>query len=159
MKPDISVRLRGPDIQSIPREGKEFKAFGEGQEGKAVNELSKELLELCRVDVPILKFLPRPAASPFTRAWGGLFWEACSTRSLASWEAVFMFPKAVLLTPFRMGKKTLKRKGSMATQVLERIRRWSSDRVALWAEVLARASGRKKGSSVAADGKSSDVQA
>ena len=34
MKPDISVRLRGPDIQSIPRDGKEFKAFGEGQEGK-----------------------------------------------------------------------------------------------------------------------------
>ena len=106
MKPDISVRLRGPDIQSIPGEGNEFKAFpvGEGQEYKAV-ELSKELLELCRVDVPLLKFLPRPAASPFTRAWEGLLRDACSTRSLASWEAVFMFPKAVLLAPFRMGQR------------------------------------------------------
>jgi hypothetical protein len=62
-----------------------------------------------------------------------------------------MFPKAVLLAPYRMGKKTMKKKGSMATQVLERIRRWSCDREALWAEVLARASGRKKGLSAAGE--------
>ena len=142
MKPDISIRLRGSDVQPLPEEVQDFKAFPDGDECKASNELSKVLLDLCQVDVPLIKFLPRPAASPFATAWAGLLRAA---RSLASWEAVFMFPKAVLLAPYRMGKKTMKKKGSMATQVLERIRRWSCDREALWAEVLARASGRKKG--------------
>ena len=55
-----------------------------------------------------------------------------------------MYPKAVLLSPFRFGKKVKEKKGSMTTQVLDRIRRWSSDRDGLWAEVLARADCRKR---------------
>jgi len=50
-----------------------------------------------------------------------------------------MFPKAVLLAPARMGKRVSQKKGSMATQVLERLRLWSADRDGLWNEVLSRA--------------------
>ena len=46
--------------------------------------------------------------------------EAYATKSLASWKAVFMFPKAVLLAPVRMGRKVSQKKGSMTTQLLER---------------------------------------
>ena len=70
--------------------------------------------------------------------------DAYTTKSLASWRLCFMYPKAVLLSPFRFGKKVKEKKGSMTTQVLDRIRRWSSDRDGLWAEVLARADCRKR---------------
>ena len=107
-----------------------------------------------RVYVPLMKYLPRPAASPFTKTWESLFLEAYSSHSLASWQACFMFPKAVLLAPARMGQKVKKKNGSMATKILERIERWKTEREALWAEVLARAAGRKNELSMSSDRKS-----
>jgi hypothetical protein len=142
LKPDISIRISGPEVQPLSHDVKEavFKDVV-GFSGQ-----SEALLDLCRIDVPLLlKYLPGPAASPFARAWASLFLEAYSKGTVECWRAVFMFPKAVLLAPLRMGKKVSNRQGSLATQVLDRLRRWSSDRAELWAEVLARAAHRKNG--------------
>src|SRR5947209_13934894 len=53
-----------------------------------------------------------------------------------------MYPKVILLAPFRRGRRFSNKFGSLANQVLERIRRWSFDRDALWEEVKGRAAGR-----------------
>src|SRR6185312_718303 len=86
---------------------------------------------------------PPEAASPFSAAWARLFIEACTTRSLASWKSCFMFPKAVMLAPVRAGRRVVQKKGSLATQVLEKIQRFTSDRESLWKEVLDRTASRK----------------
>ena len=91
LKPDISIRISGPDVQPVSPEVKVDLDVKE--------ESSDALFELCRTDVPLLKYLPGPAASPFARAWASLFLEAYSKQSVESWRAVFMFPKAVLLAP------------------------------------------------------------
>ena len=87
------------------------------------------------MEVPVLKLLSRPA-SPLRRVGETSCWMPIP-QNLSRAEAV-------LLSPFRFGKKVKEKKGSMTTQVLDRIRRWSSDRDGLWAEVLARADCRKR---------------
>jgi len=142
MKPDISVHLRpalGHVIGVV--ENPELKRFVEGK-SQIPASFTEELMGLCKIDVPLLKFLPRAAASPFSGAWARLFTDAGVTGSLASWKACFMFPKAVLLAPVRAGRRVSQKKGSLATQVLEKIQRFSSDRDSLWSEVLERATNR-----------------
>ena len=136
-KPDISVSLRGPELQAI---GNHDLKDWEG--GATPSVCYEKLLELCQVDVPLLKFLPEKPL-PFSAAWARLFIEACTTRSLASWKSCFMFPKAVMLAPVRAGRRVVQKKGSLATQVLEKIQRFTSDRESLWKEVLDRATSRK----------------
>ena len=98
-KPEIAIRLMGPSVQQVPADHMQCPSLAD-------EACHQALLELCRVNVPIIKYLPGPAASPFTKAWERLFFDAYTTRSLASWRACFMFPKAVLLAPARMGKSS-----------------------------------------------------
>jgi hypothetical protein len=93
-----------------------------------------ELLGLCKTVVPMLKRIPRAAASQFARTWAQLLWEATKSGSLSAWAAFFMFPKAVLFAPPRGGKRFSKKR-SMADLLLDRISKWSE----LWNEVKLRA--------------------
>ena len=104
-KPDISIRLCDPDPLPVPAEAvREFKSV----EGKEIRFIDS-LMELCRVNAPLIKQLPKSAVAVFAKTWAGLFMEATSTHSVASWRGVFLFPKAVLLAPVRGGRRISRR--------------------------------------------------
>jgi len=111
------------------------------------------LFELCQIDCPMLKVVPKPAASMFARTWAGLLQEATSSKLEARWADFFMFPKVVLLAPLRGGRRVSK-KSSFADLVLGRIQRWTSDRDDLWQEVKKRSGRRPTPKAVAAPTKS-----
>ena len=77
--------------------------------------------------MPLLKRIPKAAASQFSRVWASLLLEATGNRSSSAWAAFFMFPKAVLLAPPRGGKK-ISKKRSLADLVLDRVSNWQSSR-------------------------------
>ena len=90
-KPDIAIKLRDPG-RLMPE--------SKGLENSVSSACVEALMEMCRIDVPLLKKIPGPAASGFTKTWASLFLEAISSRSIASWRAVFMYPKLSCLPLF-----------------------------------------------------------
>ena len=106
-------------------------------EQKRVVRLSVPLMDICRLDTPLVKRIPSSQSSAFATAWGRLLDHAIESGQLGSWTDFFMFPKCILWTPVRGGKR-LSKKCNMAALVKTRLIKWKSDPDALWKEVVDR---------------------
>ena len=81
------------------------------------------LEEICRLDVPLMKKVPKSVAAAFARLWGSLLLDASFTGSVGAWFKFFAFPKAILLAPSRGGSR-LSKKQSWADLVRSRLGVW-----------------------------------
>ena len=99
--------------------------------------LSVSLMDICKLDTPLVKRIPNSQRSAFATAWGRLLDEAVHNGQLSSWTDFFMYPKCILWTPIRGGSR-LSKKRSMADLVKARIAKWKSDPDSLWKDVVAR---------------------
>ena len=96
------------------------------------------LMDLCHVDTPLVKRVPNSQCSRFATMWGKLLTQAVTDKSLGSWSEFFMFPKCILWTPVRGGKRIAK-KTNFTDLVRVRLNKWSAaGREDLWKDVLER---------------------
>ena len=95
------------------------------------------LMDMCRLNTPLLKRIPNSQRSAFATLWGRLLDEAVASKHVSKWCEFFMLPKCVLWSPARGGKR-LAKKVSMANMVGSRLAKWNTDRKSLWAEVVER---------------------
>ena len=84
-----------------------------------------------------MKRVPNCQRSAFATVWGKLLEDAVFTKQVSSWAAFFMFPKCILWSPTRGGKR-LAKKQNMAALVKLRLCKWNTDRKGLWSDVLER---------------------
>ena len=108
-----------------------------GLESKANRTFSISLMEICKLDVPLVKRVPNSQRSCFALEWARLLNEAVFSKQLGSWAEFFCFPKCVLWTPVRGGKR-LAKQASIADIVKTRLRKWKTDKEGLWKEAVAR---------------------
>jgi hypothetical protein len=94
-------------------------------------------MDICRLDTPVVKRIPQQQQSAFATAWGRLLRDAVASQRLSDWSDFFIFPKCILWSPVRGGKR-LAKKAKFVEAVRDRLRRWPSDREGLWKEVVQR---------------------
>src|SRR5690349_2710351 len=99
-------------------------------------------MSICFTDVPLLKSRRNREAPLFARTWCGLLHDALVAQSVGSWFDFFVFPKCVLLTPVRGGRRISKVQ-THADLVNGRISAWSVQKAQLWEEVLTRSGGQR----------------
>ena len=114
------------------------------EEKKANHICTVTLMDICRLDTPLVKRIPNSQRSAFATAWGRLLDEAVHSGLQSNWTEFFMFPKCILWTPVRGGSR-LSKKRSMADLVKARLMKWKSDPEALWKDAVDRS--KKQGSS------------
>ena len=106
-------------------------------EAKSARSFTVPLMDICKLDTPVVKRIPQSQQSAFATVWGRLLRDAVASKQLGDWSDVFIFPKCVLWSPVRGGKR-LAKKGKFADVVRDRLKRWSTDREGLWKEVVQR---------------------
>ena len=92
-------------------------------------------MDICSLDTPLLKRVPNCQRSAFATVWGKLLDDAVFSKQLSSWSSFFMFPKSILWSPARGGRR-LAKKQNMATLIKLRLGRWNTDLKGLWADVV-----------------------
>ena len=108
------------------------------EEKKAVaRSCSISLMDICRLDTPLVKRVPNSQRAAFAREWGSLLDQAVHSGQVGNWTDFFIFPKCILWTPVRGGKR-LSKKTNMAAIVKTRLTRWKSEPDSLWREVVER---------------------
>jgi hypothetical protein len=120
----VGGRLVAGWVGECKKGGKERK---EKVEEKSVVVEGKEadFLALCRLSSPIAKRIPRGVLPLFSKAWASLLAEAVNTKSAQAWWRFLAFPRLVLLTPGRGGKKLAKRgKSSLSSLIQQRVEAW-----------------------------------
>jgi hypothetical protein len=96
------------------------------------------LMDICKIDTPIIKRVPNAQRSNFASFWGRLLDQATFSKQEAAWAEFFLFPKCILWAPGRGGKR-LAKKTNMAELVRSRLERWDAgEKEALWLEAVAR---------------------
>ena len=95
------------------------------------------LMDICKLDTPLVKRVPNSQRAAFAREWGSLLDQAVHTGQLGNWTDFFIFPKCTLWTPVRAGK-CLSKKNNFAALVKTRLNRWKSDPDSLWKEAVER---------------------
>ena len=94
---------------AVPRGGVQRARGSSGQEVKCGRAFFVPLMEICQTDVPMLKRVPGSLKSSFATAWGRLLQDAVDSRQEAAWSEFFVFPKVILWTPRRGGKRLSKK--------------------------------------------------
>src|SRR5438067_1265218 len=94
-------------------------------------------MDICTLDTPLVKRVPNSLRSAFATVWGRLLNQAVTNKQVHSWAEFFMFPKCILWTPTRGGRR-LAKKTSMVDLVRARISKWTTDRASLWKDVVER---------------------
>ena len=132
------------EVKSAPAKAGPFakkdRPLPKGARGQDVNSprYFVPLMEICRVDTPVLKRVPNAQVSNFATIWGRLLAEATETKQEAAWSDFFRFPKCILWLPVRGGKRIAK-KTNFTELIRARLVRWSDgDYEALWKEAVAR---------------------
>jgi len=67
------------------------------------------LMQICKLATPLVKRVPQNEASQFATLWGKLLDVALFTRSESAWSDFFAFPKCILWSPIRGGRKLSKK--------------------------------------------------
>jgi hypothetical protein len=125
--------------------GREKSNGGQGtsQDAKSSPAFFVPLMVICKVDTPVVKRVPNAQRSNFATAWGRLLDEAVVSTQEAAWSEFFLFPKCILWTPVRGGKRGAK-KANMAELVRDRLARWSAgEKQQLWKDAEKRAKKRR----------------
>lgn len=94
-------------------------------------------MDICRLDTPLVKRVPNSQRSAFATVWASLLNEAVFSKQLGAWAEFFCFPKCILWTPTRGGRR-LAKKANFADIVRARLKRWPKDKEGLWKEVVTR---------------------
>ena len=92
-------------------------------------------MDICRLDTPLVKRVPNSQRAAFAREWGSLLDQAVHSGQIGNWTDFFIFPKCILWTPVRGGKR-LSKKNNMAALVKSRLIRWKSDPDSLWKDAV-----------------------
>jgi ribonuclease HI len=140
----LSTLLDGNRIDD-PVEEKKPRLRVLGPRKVSVNpRLSAPLLEICKQNSPMLRKVPRRALPVFAKTWSTLLSDAVYSGSESAWVAFFKFPKAVLLSPARGGRR-ISSKLNFADLVIARLEAWEKKerQDELWAAVLKRAGNQK----------------
>ena len=129
-------------VQVVPRASKVSEKDGPlgrpTQETKCQRTFFVPLMEICRIDTPTLKRIPNSQRSNYATAWGRLLDEATGKRQEADWSEFFLFPKCILWSPVRGGKR-LAKKANMAEVVRLRLVRWAAgEKEKLWKDAVDR---------------------
>jgi hypothetical protein len=125
-KPDVRVSIT-KFASSLPEFEKpvdfELKVI-ERTEIKSVMDIKEDpfvpLLEICKLESPVLKMIPKPAASLFAKTWSSLLLRAVASKRESHWSDFFLFPRVVLLAPKRGGRR-ISRRETLAEMVLQRM--------------------------------------
>jgi hypothetical protein len=79
--------------------------------------------------------IPRGAVGLFARVWGALLLKAVASGSRAHWFSALAFPRCVLLSPLRGGRRVAR---SLTQTVMDRIQHWTIDPRSVLAEARSR---------------------
>ena len=124
--------------RKAPQRGVQRPLGAQGQEVKCARAFFVPLMDICRIDTPVLKRVPNAQRSNFATTWGRLLQAAVDSKQEAAWSEFFVFPKCILWSPTRGGKR-LSKKASMADVVKARMVKWSAgEKEGLWQDVLKR---------------------
>jgi len=94
-------------------------------------------MDICRLATPLVKRIPRSEASQFALQWGRLLDDALFQGSVPAWSDFFVFPKAILWSPRRGGRK-LAHQASQADLIRARMAAWPTQKEELWKAVVHR---------------------
>ena len=72
---------------------------------KVASIVDRQLLAVCFANVPLMKSIPKREAPLFARMWGALLHEAIEGGTPSAWFEFFRFPKCILLSPVRGGRR------------------------------------------------------
>jgi len=90
------------------------------------------------VDTPVLKRVTNSQRSNFATAWGRLLDAASDSKQEADWSDFFLFPKCILWSPERGGKRLVK-KANVPQLVGKRLERWAAgEKEELWKDAVKR---------------------
>jgi hypothetical protein len=96
------------------------------------------LMDICKLDTPVLKRIPNSQRANFATTWGRLLDEATDKQQEADWSEFFLFPKCILWSPVRGGKR-LAKKANMAEIVRSRLVQWAAGgKEKLWKDAVER---------------------
>jgi hypothetical protein len=85
------------------------------------------LMDIARLDTPLLKRVPTVAAARFATTWARLLDVAVESGSVQGWSDFFIFPKCMLWSPVRGGWR-ISSKRSQGALVLGRLDRWPDEK-------------------------------
>jgi hypothetical protein len=96
------------------------------------------LLDICKLNTPLVKRVPNSQRSSFAVEWGRLLSQALADELEVSWSEFFTFPRCILWSPPRGGRRVTK-KAKFNEVVKARLTKWSKGgQQELWAEVVKR---------------------
>jgi hypothetical protein len=91
-----------------------------------------------KLETPVNNRVPNAQRSNFAGFWGRLLDQAVSSKQEAAWAEFFLFPKCILWSSVRGGKRFAK-KANMAELIRLRLARWDAgEKEALWLDAVAR---------------------
>ena len=90
----------------------------------------------------MVKRVPKKVLPVFAKVWSDLLGEAVRSGSVSAWKGFLVFPRAILLSPPRGGRR-ISQKTSLADLIQSRLEAWPARAEELWQEVLSR-SGRRE---------------
>ena len=92
-----------PGVEAV---SEEKKLVSPSEEKKAVvRSCAISLMDICRLDTPLVKRVPNSQRAAFAREWGSLLDQAVHSGQIGNWTDFFIFPKCILWTPVRGGKQ------------------------------------------------------
>jgi len=107
-------------------------------EEKKFTQLSIDLMDICRLDTPLVKRVPNSQRSAFATAWGQLLQRALDDGEYASWVEYSVLPKLILVSPAR-GGRSMAKKAKFVDVVRKRLAQWKDGgKEELWKTVVER---------------------
>jgi hypothetical protein len=103
-----------------------------------VARLNIKLYDICKLSTPMVKRVPNNQRSAFATEWGRLLKQALDEESEVSWSEFFTFPRCMLWSPKRGGRR-LTRRQKFHEVVRARLVKWQKGgRADLWKSVVER---------------------
>lgn len=103
------------------------------------------LMDVTLCGVPTMPRIPKSMAAPFAALWSSLISSAMTSGLESDWVDVFRFPKCILLSPQRGGKR-ISQNRSYTNKVSARLDQWREGpegRAELWSTVTSLATSRR----------------
>ena len=92
------------------------------------------LMEICRLDTPLMKRLPQSQRTSFACVWARCLEAALRSGFESDWSDFFILPRCILWSPARAGKRV----AQPSEVVKRRLARWPAERDQLWQAVVER---------------------
>ena len=100
--PPKRIAASAQHVPKVVSPTEEKKLVPPSDEKKAVvRSCAISLMDICRLDTPLVKRVPNSQRAAFAREWGSLLDQAVHSGQIGNWTDFFIFPKCIWGTPVR----------------------------------------------------------